>query len=164
MTSRFQDNLKDWYKISGASGKGIKLDKNFKRHMIMPASRILILGPSGCGKTTAVIDWMQRMGPHFYRIIWFSASTTDEPLVKFLQDHVDGLELYDDIDQLPDLTEMETEDDKNQPKLIVFDDFINLPKKQMSKIQKWINSSRKFGYTCILQAQNIVDTPTQIRI
>ncbi len=52
---------------------------------------------------------------------------------------------------------------KKSEKLIIFDDIINLPKKQLTKIQKWFNSARKYGYTCIATAQNYTDLPIQIR-
>ena len=32
--------------------------------------------------------------------------------------------------------------DKNEEKLIIFDDIINLSKKELLKIQKWFNSAR----------------------
>ena len=34
--------------------------------------------------------------------------------------------------------------DKNEEKLIIFDDIINLSKKELLKIQKWFNSARKY--------------------
>ena len=38
---------------------------------------------------------------------------------------------YNDIDELPELSEFE--DDKDEKKLIVFDDFINIDKKKLKK-------------------------------
>ena len=32
-----------------------------------------------------------------------------------------------------------------------------------SKIQKWYNSARKYGYTCIALVQNYADLPIQMR-
>ena len=55
------------------------------------------------------------------------------------------------------------DEDKKQEKLIVFDDIINLPKKQLVKIHKWYNSARKYGFTCIAVAQNYTDLPIQMR-
>ena len=70
--------------------------------------------------------------------------------------------MLDDADQLPDLTEMNGEEKKHE-KLIIFDDIINLNKKQLNKIQKWFNSARKYGFTCIATAQNYTDLPIQMR-
>jgi hypothetical protein len=68
------------------------------------------------------------------------------------------IELINDIDEVPDLEEF---DDKNKdkPKLIVFDDFINLPKKNMKKIYKYLIAGRKFGFSVWLMAQNYTSVP-----
>ena len=36
-------------------------------------------------------------------------------------------------------------------------------KKQLLKIQKWFNSARKYGFTCIAVSQNYTDLPIQMR-
>jgi hypothetical protein len=56
------------------------------------------------------------------------------------------IELINDIDEVPDLEEF---DDKNKdkPKLIVFDDFLNVEKKKMKKIYKYLITGRKFGFS-----------------
>jgi hypothetical protein len=60
-----------------------------------------------------------------------------------------NVELINDIEEVPLLSDF---DDKNKdkPKLIVFDDFINLPKSQMKPINDFLISGRKFGFTCWL--------------
>jgi hypothetical protein len=60
-----------------------------------------------------------------------------------------NVELIDNIEDVPLLSDF---DDKNKdkPKLIVFDDFINLPKKsQMKPINDFLISGRKFGFTVL---------------
>ena len=160
----FKDNIKDWYQIANKTGTGItrKVDKNFNKHLIKPCQMISIIGQTGSGKSQAILEFLSRKSEAFYRIILFSGSTVDEPLYKLLEKHIDGIEMIDNADELPDLTEMNDEDKKAE-KLIIFDDIINLPKKQITKIQKWFNSSRKYGYTCIATAQNYTDLPIQIR-
>ena len=162
--SSFNDNIKDWYAVAKSKGttKTIKLDKNFKNHMIKPCSMISIIGSTGAGKSTALLEFLNRKNDSFYRIIIFSGSTTDEPLYNMLRNQIDGIEFIDDPEQLPNLTDMNDED-KTQEKLIVFDDMINLPKKQLVKIQKWFNSARKYGFTCIAMCQNYTDMPIQMR-
>ena len=98
----------------------------------------------------------------FNRIIIFSGSTTDEPLYNLLKKISSDIELIQDADKLPELTEMNGQD-KNEEKLIIFDDIINLSKKELLKIQKWFNSARKYGFTCISMAQNYQQLPIQIR-
>ena len=46
---------------------------------------------------------------------------------------------------------------------MIFDDIINLNKKQLLKIQKWYTSAHKYGFTCISCTQNYTDLPIQIR-
>lgn len=160
----FKDNIKDWYQIANKSGTGVtrKVDKNFNKHLIKPCQMISIIGQTGSGKSQAILEFLSRKNEAFYKIILFTGSTVDEPLYKLLEKHIDGIEMIDNADELPDLTEMNDEDKKAE-KLIIFDDIINLPKKQLTKIQKWFNSSRKYGYTCIATAQNYTDLPIQLR-
>lgn len=160
----FKDNLKDWYKIAGAGKRdhSIKPDKNFSKHFIKPCSMISVVGSTGSGKTTWLVEFLSRKNDAFHRIIIFSGSTVDEPLINFLQSKIDGIELIDNADDLPELVDM-NDDDKSTEKLIVFDDMINLPKKQLTKIQKWFNSARKYGFTCVAMIQNYVDEPIQMR-
>ena len=41
----------------------------------------------------------------------------------------------------------------------MFDDFINLKPKEMTKINKYLTSSRKYGFTCWLMSQNYTSLP-----
>ena len=163
MTSKFKDEIKDWYKIAGKTGCGInyKNDKNFSKHYIKPCQMISIIGQTGSGKSKALLEFLSRKNDAFYEITIFSGSTTDEPLYHLLEEHIDGINMIDDVDELPELDM--NEEDKKHEKLMIWDDIINLPKKQLIKIQKWFNSSRKAGYTNIIMAQNYTDLPIQIR-
>ena len=158
------DKIQNWYKkIEGDTlTNKIKPDKNFKKHYIKPCMMIGIVGSTGSGKTTAIVEFLSRKNDAFYDIILFSGSTIDEPLVNMLKQHIEGIKLIDNADELPNLTDYNDED-KNTEKLIIFDDIINLPKKQLTKIAKWFNSARKYGFTCIATAQNYTDLPLQIR-
>ena len=164
MNSRFNDYVKDWYKVSGAGEKdtSIKPDKDFKKHLIKPCSMIGMIGSTGSGKTTALIEFIARKR-NWTRMIIFSGCTTDEPLLNYIKNNIDGVELIDNADDLPDLKDVVNDGDKGEEKLIVFDDMINLPKKELVKIQKWFNSARKAGWTCIAMCQNYTDMPIQMR-
>ena len=163
MTSKFKDEIKDWYKIADKSGCGIKFknDKNFSKHYIKPCQMISIIGPTGSGKSKALLEFLSRKNDAFYEITIFSGSSVAEPLYHLLEEHIDGINMIDDVDELPELDM--NEEDKKHEKLMIWDDIINLPKKQLIKIQKWFNSSRKAGYTNIIMAQNYTDLPIQIR-
>ena len=58
--------------------------------------------------------------------------------------------MIDDINELPELKEFE--DSKDKEKLLIIDDFIALNPKDMKKIEKYLISSRKFGFTVIVMA------------
>ncbi len=58
--------------------------------------------------------------------------------------------MIDDINELPELKEFE--DSKDKEKLLIIDDFIALNSKDMKKIEKYLISSRKFGFTVIVMS------------
>lgn len=161
--SKFNDTIKDWYKIAGTQASGaMKPDKNYHKHFIKPRAMISIIGSTGAGKTTALLEFLHRKNDAFYEIIIFSGSTTDEPLYNLLKEHIDGIKMIDSVEDLPELLDTDPTA-KNKEKLIVFDDIINLPKKDIIKIQKWFNSARKWGFSCVAMAQNYTNLSIQIR-
>jgi len=124
----------------------------------MHNSMILAIGGTGTGKTNALLNYINRSSGEFHKIILFSVSTTDEPLYNLLEEN--GVTLYNDIDELPELSEFE--DDKDEKKLIVFDDFINIDKKKLKKINRYLISGRKFNFSVFLMAQNYSSIEKQI--
>ena len=77
-----KDTIKDWYAIVG-KGTSNSNDKNFKNHMVKPCSMVMMIGNTGSGKTTALVEFLSRKNDSFFRVIYFSGSTTDEPLLHF---------------------------------------------------------------------------------
>ena len=139
--------------------KGNKLPKNWNKHHIMHNSMILALGGTGTGKTNSLLNYISRSSQEFSDVIVFSGSTTQEPLYELLEEK--GATLYNDIDEVPELIEYD-DDEKKNPKLIVFDDFINIDNKKLKKIYNYLISGRKFGFTCWLMAQNYSSVPKVI--
>ena len=139
--------------------KGNKLPKNFAKHHILHNSMILAIGGTGTGKTNALLNYISRSNGEFSDVIICSFNTTDEPLYNLLEEN--GATLYRDIDEVPELIEYD-DDEKNHPKLIVFDDFINIENKKLKKIYNYLISGRKFGFTCWLMAQNYSSVPKVI--
>jgi hypothetical protein len=129
--------------------KNSNLPKTWKKHHIYNNSMILCLGGTGSGKSNALVNYIQRSSGEFYKIIICSFSTTDEPLYKMLEGKNVELSDFDDKN-------------KDKPKLIVFDDFINLSKSQMKPINDFLISGRKFGFTCWLMAQDYASVPKVI--
>ena len=139
--------------------KGNKLPKNWNKHHIMHNSMILAIGGTGTGKTNALLNYISRSNQEFSDVIICSFNTTDEPLYNLLEEN--GATLYRDIDDVPELIEYDNDEKKN-PKLIVFDDFINIENKKLKKIYNYLISGRKFGFTCWLMSQNYSSVPKVI--
>ena len=138
--------------------KGNDKPKGYKNHFIDKNSRILMIGSSGTGKSNALINFVERSSGEFFKIIICSFSTTDEPLYRYLHEKIPSTELINNIDDVPEVQEFDDKD-KNKSKLIVFDDFINLSKKEMKKIFDYAISSRKFGFTCVFVCQSYTAVP-----
>jgi hypothetical protein len=149
--------MKNWY--SELPKSSVKRDKNYSQHLIEPNSMICCIGGTGSGKTNALIDFLFRKNDAFTEIIIFSGSTTEEPLYEYIKKKLPEVQFYNEIEEVPELTE--TEDMKSE-KLIVFDDFINLKPKEMAKINKYLTAGRKFGYTVWLMAQNYTMIPKTV--
>jgi hypothetical protein len=156
------DKITNWYdKLPENLKRESKLDKNFKKHYILPNSMVACIGGTGTGKTNALIDFLMRKTEAFYEIIIYTGSTSDEPLYNLIKEKLPDVELYNDIDDLPSLSDFDT-DSKKQEKLIVFDDFINLKTPQMKKINEYLTGGRKFGFTCWVMAQNYTQIPKTV--
>jgi hypothetical protein len=149
------DKIVNFYDKLGI--KGAVLPKTFKRHHMFNKSHTLCIGGTGSGKSNALINYISRSSGEFYKIIVCSFSTTDEPLYNMLEE-TGKIELISDIEEVPDLEEFDDEH-KDKPKLIVFDDFLKLQKKDMKKIAKYLIAGRKFGFSVWLMAQDYVSVP-----
>lgn len=156
------DEVRDWSKLKKNGNTSIPLDKNYTKHEIKPNKYIGVVGPSGSGKTNSILEFLSRKNDAFHQVIYFTSTTGDEDLLNVLQENLDGVEIIDDIEELPKLSDY-SETDKSQEKLIVFDDLNNLDAKELKEVGRWFSSARKLGFTVIAQAQNFFNLPTQIR-
>lgn len=151
-----KEKIINWYeKLKDELTPQTKLDKNFNKHHILPTSMVLTIGSTGSGKTNALMSFLSFKNDSFYKIILYTGSTGEEPLYQYLKQKIPELEIYTDIDEVPPLMDFDDEY-KDKEKLIIFDDFINLTKKQMVKINQYLTAGRKFGFTVFLLAQNYV--------
>lgn len=153
--SKTKPPLKNFYAELPKTGQ--KKDKNFSKHMILPNSMIACIGGTGTGKTNALINFLSLKNDAFTEVIIFSGSTTDEPLYQYLKKQMPEVQLYHDINEVPELSSFE--DSKDEEKLIVWDDCINLPKKDQKKMNEYFTASRKFGFTNFILAQNFTSIP-----
>ena len=152
------DKINNWYEKLGTKIKSDqKLDKNFKKHHILPNSMICCIGGTGSGKTNSIIDYLARKNEAFYEIIIFNPVSTQEPMYEFLQEQMPEVKLISDIDELPSLSEFE--DEKQNEKLLIVDDIINMNKKDFKKINEYFTGGRKHGFTVIALIQNYTSAP-----
>lgn len=133
----------------------------FNHHMIDKNSRLLFVGASGTGKSNSLLNFIEKSSGEFFKIIICSFSTTDETLYNYLQSKIPEVELINNIDDVPPIQDFD-DNDKNKSKLIVFDDFICLSKKQMKILEDYAISSRKFGFTTVYISQNYTSVPKVI--
>jgi len=148
------DKIKNYYELLPKNLKQErKLDANYKKHYIQPCSMICCIGGTGSGKSNSLLDFLNRKNNAFYEIIIYSGSTVDEPLYNLLKQMMPEIQLYNDINEFPPLSEFDNEN-KDQEKLIILDDFINLPTKDMKKLNQYLVAGRKFGFTVWCMAQN----------
>ena len=154
------DKIQNWYlKIDKKNQDVPTVDKDFKNHFILPNSRIALIGGSGVGKTNVLMELLHRKNGAFYEIIIFT-SNPDEPLLKQLKEDIPEVQIYTDINDVPDLKTFSA--DAKKEKLIVFDDFITLKKKDMKKVEDYAIASRKYGFTSLYMLQNYTSCPKLI--
>ena len=135
-----------------------KAPLGYKNHMIDKNSRILMIGSSGTGKSNSLLNFIEKSSGEFSEIIICSFSTTDEPLYNFLQQKIPEVQLINTIEDVPEVQSYDN-NDKKTSKLIVFDDFVNLSKKEMKKLFDYAIASRKFGFTCVFISQSYTSVP-----
>jgi len=135
-----------------------KLPLGYKHHFIDKNSRILMIGSSGTGKSNSLLNFIEKSSGEFREIIICSFSTTDEPLYNFLQQKIPEVQLINNVEEVPEVQSFDDED-KKISKLIVFDDFVNLSKKEMKKLFDYAIASRKFGFTCVFISQSYTSIP-----
>ena len=106
------DSIKNWYEIAVDKKEKTKLDKNFKKHYILPNSMVICLGNTGVGKTNALVDFLSRKNDAFYDVLIFTGSTQDEPLYNFLKKKMPEIKLFNNIDEFPNLNDFDDDEKK----------------------------------------------------
>ena len=156
------DKVKNYYELLPSNlKKENKVDKIFKKHYIRPCSMICCIGGTGAGKTNSLIDFLTRKNEAFYDILLFSGSTTEEPLYNLLKEKIPEMRMFNNIEEFPSLSEFDDEDNENE-KLVILDDFINLKPKEMKKLNEYLTAGRKKGMTIWCMAQSYIAIPKTI--
>ena len=141
------DSVIDFYsKLSNNNNKPF-YPITWKNHHIYNNSMILCIGGTGAGKSNALLNFIHRSSGEFYQIIICSFSTTDEPLYKLLNEKEPNISLINNIEDVPELKIL----------MINIKINLNLPDKEMRKINDYLISVRKMGFTVWLMAQNYVE-------
>ena len=151
------DKIVNFYDKLGIN-KNANLPVTWENHHIYNNSMIICLGGTGTGKSNALLNYIARSSGEFQKIIICSFSTTDEPLYNLLKEKDKAVELINNIEDVPDLRSFDNKH-KDNPKLIVFDDFLNVEKKKMKPIDDYLVAGRKFGFTVWLMSQNYASVP-----
>ncbi len=134
-------------------------------------SRTMIIGPSGAGKSNAVMNIIKASSEHkkgcFKEI--HLLHKIDESLYDFLEDKLKtGFKCYKNIKDFPDVIELNEEQHKKKPedrveKLVIFDDFCFDAKKDLEKLLRYAQFSRKRGITCVYLTQSFYATEYKLR-
>jgi hypothetical protein len=147
-----KDTLTNFYKQFGLASP--KRPESWTSHYIMLPARICILGASGNGKTNLMVELIHRFGFMWNRIVIFTGGSKMQPLYQKLEKGAMsetgsnvGFDIIDDLSRL----ELTKDQDPDVPKLIFFDDFMNIPDKKV--IIQYAIASRKYGWTCVFLAQ-----------
>eukprot|EP00981_Chlorochromonas_danica_P014001 scaffold7211_cov247-Ochromonas_danica.AAC.17 len=134
------DKVRNWMESMPKQFRSIKKeDPTFPSHMIKPSSMIVTIGPTGCGKTNSVVEFLHRKDGRFFEIIIYTGSSSDEPYYNYLAGAIDGLQLIDNVAELPNIDNYKTDESKDLEKLIVFDDSVKKygDEKVLKQIAKW---------------------------
>lgn len=127
---------------------------SWSNHYIASTARICIVGRSGCGKTNIAANYVLLSSkPEMWRrVVYFNPNSLDnQGLIRSLKKLEGKLELYSNIHDRN--LQLNTGDKPDVPKLIIFDDFIDMSPKDQKVVEKYAISSRKFGWTCIFITQ-----------
>ena len=136
-------------------------------HNFMPdrSFRMLICAPSGSGKTNLLLDMIYRL--LYYDKIHLCARNLQQSKYKHLLKKFDPISQkcgYDIIEasnnEIIPLTDLS---DDNQ-KLVIFDDFLNIGKKNDEQIRDYFTNSRNKNCSCIYLSQSYYNTDKKIRL
>jgi hypothetical protein len=120
---------------------------------------IVITGPTSCGKTNSLEEFLHRKDGRFFEIIIRTGSSIDETYYQYLADAIGGLQLIDNVEELPNVDNYKDSESKDLEKLIVFDYGVMPDEKVLKQIAKWFMCARRVSFTNMSLAQAFVSTP-----
>jgi len=156
-----KDEIINFYETKGVK-KLLQTEHNpnYELHGIKVNSRSLIVGMSGGGKTNLLLNLLRRMTCTFGHV-HILLKQADEPLYEYLNQQLkEGLSIYTDIEELPELDNIASEEQQ----LLIFDDQISDDKAMKSKkLKDYYIRGRKKKITQIFISQDYISVPKLIR-
>ena len=133
---------------------------NYELHHINLPFRMVICAPSGSGKSNYVYHLLKLFchGKGSFDSITIVTQNADEPLYNQLARHLKGIQIYEGIQNIPDLDEY----DKTVEHLVIFDDLVL--EKQQSAIESYYMRARKQHVSVMYLTQKYFRTPSMIRL
>ena len=134
-----------------------------KDHGMVHPARFLIVGATGAGKTNIMLNIIKQM--HCFERIFVFCKLENEPLYAWLKDSFHGnVIITSDLGELPDLSDLAEEADKENQGLVIFDDTISMSKAIQMRIQDYFIAARKCNLSAAYITQAYYATPKVIRI
>lgn len=167
-------NLVDFYRIAPQDKDEEKAReyKTYSNLKIKWPFQAIIVGATGSGKTNFILNLIEGIGE--IEFIFLFAKKIDEPLYKYLIKEYEergekaGKQLIyysNDISKLPDVNRIESVIE-NSKALLIVDDFVNEPSKNLQSVSDAYSMGRKAGkagLSCVFLSQQFYKTPKFIR-
>lgn len=138
------------------------------KHKFAPKSHCVLTGATGSGKTKLLCDMILNMF-NFNEIYILSTDLEEKyylTLKRVFEDigkelDSDIIYLCDTLEDFPKVEELEHEEETQR--ILIFDDVIHLPKKELRKINEYYIRSRKRCCQCFFLTQSYFEVPKTIR-
>jgi hypothetical protein len=130
---------------------------HYETHRINIPFRMVIAGGSGAMKTNTAFNIIYCMPDTFHKIVVITKNK-DEPLYNFLLDKIPSLEIYEGLDNAPNL---DKDFDKKENSLVIFDDLCL--EKNQTPIEQYAIRCRKLGVSFMYLTQSWFKTPDTLR-
>ena len=132
---------------------------HFKQHHIKLPFIMIIAGSTGSMKSNCALNIIYQMPDTFTKIVIITRNK-DEPLYNYLKDKLPEVEIYEGLQNLPDL---DKDFKKELNNLIIFDDLVMEDKKKQRAIEEYSIRCRKLGVSMMYLTQSWYATPDTIR-
>lgn len=134
-----------------------KHNPHLNSHHINIPFRMVIVGGSGSMKTNSAFNIIYYMPQTFHKVVVITKNA-DEPLYNYIKEKIPTLEIYEGLDNAPNL---DKDFKKDENSLVIFDDLC-LDKKQEA-VEQYAIRCRKLGVSMMYLTQSWFKTPDTLR-